>query len=153
MTPLGESCQETYRQHLNFSIDPSPFVVWQEAQPLSTFNIFLFLLLLVGLISGVSWNFLKLPSHEMDHRIKEANRKGISSLGFNASSDEMESDYVRLSYRRDNRKHTWLANQVFLWNQSKGWWMKCLYDSCLTCSLSGFSGKTLNLIQTFQKVC
>lgn len=53
MAPLGESCQGTHRQHLNFSIDPS-FVAWPEALPLSTFNIFLFLQLLVALISGVS---------------------------------------------------------------------------------------------------
>lgn len=57
-TSLGESCQETHRQHLNFSLDPS-FVARPEAPPLNTSDIFLFLQLLVGLVSGVSWNFLK----------------------------------------------------------------------------------------------
>lgn len=105
MTPLGESCQETPRQHLQFSIDLS-FVAWPEAQPLSTFNIFLFLHLPVGFISGVSWNFLKWSSPEMDHRIKKANRKKkISSLGFNASSNELEVGYVHLSYRRENIRY------------------------------------------------
>lgn len=126
MTPLVESCQETSRQHLNFSIDPS-FVVWPGALPLRTFNIFLFLQRLVGLISGGSWNFLKLSSREMDCRIKKANGKDISSLGFNPSSNELEVDYVHLSFRREYIKHPWLAKQVFLWSQSKGWWMNCGY--------------------------
>lgn len=65
-------------------------MAWPGALALNTFNIFLFLQLLVGLISRVSQNFLKLPSHEIDHRIKEANRKDISSLDFNASSNELE---------------------------------------------------------------
>lgn len=76
MTPLGEPCQETHRQHFSFSIDPS-FVLWPEALPLSTPSIFLVLQPLVGVISGVSRNFLKLSLHEIDHGIKKANRKDI----------------------------------------------------------------------------
>lgn len=105
MTPLGESCQETHRQHLHFSIDPA-FVAWPEALPLSTCNFFLFLQTLARLISGVSRYFLKLSSHEIDHRIEKANRKDISSLGFNTSSNEVEVDYARLGDRRENIKPT-----------------------------------------------
>lgn len=54
----------------------------------------------------------------MDHRIKKANRKKkkkkFSSLGFNASSNELEVDYVHLSYGRENIRHISLVNQVFL---------------------------------------
>lgn len=75
----------------------SLFAAWPEALPLSTFNVFLFLQPLVGLISGVSQNFLKLSSHEMDHRIEKANRQDISSPGFNASSNEKEIDYIYTS--------------------------------------------------------
>lgn len=82
MTPLGESCQEAHRQHLHFSADP-PSAAWPEALPLSDFHFFLFLQPLVGLVSGVSRNFLILSSHKMDHRIEKAQRKDISSLGFN----------------------------------------------------------------------
>lgn len=56
------------------------FVAWPEALALSAFNSFLFLQLLVGLTSGVSRNFVKLPSHEMDRRIKEANQKDSVSV-------------------------------------------------------------------------
>ena len=53
----------------------------------------------------------------MDHRIKKPNRKKkkkISSLGFTASSNELEVDYVHLSYGTENIRHISLVNQVFL---------------------------------------
>lgn len=43
--------------------------------------------------------FLEVVLHEMYYRIKEANRKDISSLAFKASSIELEVDYVYLSCR------------------------------------------------------
>lgn len=38
--------------------------------------------------------------------LKRPTEKNISSLGFHASSNELEVDYVHLSHRRENIKHT-----------------------------------------------
>ena len=80
----------------------------------------------------------------MDHRIRKANRKDISGVGFDAPSNKVQ--LLAGKYKAHPTGTSSAPTQ-----QSKGGRVDCSHGSCLTCSLSLGIGKDLTPESAFSK--